>query len=133
MFIWKDEYSVGIEEMDEQHKSLFKLLDDLSGSIESGDLKNLGYVLTMLEVYVVFHFTSEEYLLSKYGYPGLNKQEKEHGDFKAKVARFKAQSADDKIRLAGEVKDFLYDWLVNHILVLDKKYGPYLKEKMKGE
>lgn len=133
MVSWKDEYSVGIDELDDQHKSLFELLDKLTAAIEEKDRLSLGYIITSLEVYAVFHFTSEEHLLAKYGYAGLGKQEKEHSDFKGTVAKFKAAMSDgDKIKLAGEIHDYLHDWLVGHIIDLDMKYSPFLKEKMGG-
>ena len=131
MVSWKDEYSVGIGELDDQHKSLFNLLDKLSAAIGDKDKLSLSYIVTSLEVYVVFHFTSEEHLLAKYGYPGLDKQEKEHTEFKARVAKYKAEmSTGDKLKLAGEIRQYLHDWLVGHIISLDKKYAPFLLEKM---
>lgn len=131
MVSWKEEYSVGIGELDEQHKSLFALLDKLSAAIDDKDKLSLGYIVTSLEVYVVFHFTSEEHLLAKHEYPGLNKQEKEHNEFKARVAKYKAEMlTGDKIKLAGEIRRYLHDWLVGHIIDLDKKYAPFLLEKI---
>jgi hemerythrin len=133
MVSWKEEYSVGIGELDDQHKSLFDLLDKLSVAIEQEDKLSLGYIVTSLELYVVFHFTSEEHLLAKHGYAGLEKQEKEHTVFREKVAKYKAEmSSGDKIQLAGEIRKYLFDWLVNHIIDLDKKYAPFLIEKMGG-
>ncbi len=133
MVSWKEEYSVGVSELDEQHKSLFGLLDKLSAAIEQKDKLSLGYIVTSLELYVVFHFTSEEHLLAKYGYPGLAKQEQEHGVFKARVARYKAEmSKGDKIALAGEIRQYLHDWLVGHIIDQDKKYSAFMIEKRGG-
>ncbi len=134
MASWKEEYSVGISELDDQHKSLFGLLDKLSVAIEQKDKLSMGYIVTSLELYAVFHFSSEEHLLAKYGYAGLGKQEKEHLAFKKQVAGFKAEMTDgDKIRLATEIKQYLFDWWVSHIIDLDKKYSPFLIEKMGGQ
>lgn len=130
MIEWKEDFSVGVNELDEQHKSLFGHLNHLSQAIEQKDSLSLNYLVTVLEIYTLFHLTFEEHLLAKHGYPDFQAHEKEHDRFKEKVAKFKAQLSDDKDRLAVEIRDYLQDWIVNHILRVDKKYSSFLMEKL---
>ena len=62
---WKDEYSVGIDVIDEQHKKLFEISEVLANAIEINEIKD---ILLFLENYMEFHFNTEEALMKKYGY-----------------------------------------------------------------
>jgi hemerythrin-like metal-binding protein len=74
---WKDSYSVGETKMDDQHKGLIVLINQLGGEDEIG----VREVLEKLQEYVDVHFRDEEALLEKIGYPDLDKQKVEHETF----------------------------------------------------
>ena len=129
-FEWKDEYSVGIASIDLQHKRLVNYISDLFDAMQAGQgSKVLGTILDGLVSYTRTHFTSEEKLLREHGYTGLDAQLKSHADFVAKIEDMQKQYKSGKISMALSVANFLKDWLVKHIMGLDKSYSDFLKSK----
>jgi hemerythrin len=128
--VWDDSLSVGIGEIDTQHKALVRMIGDLHEAMRAGKGKHqIEPILKGLEEYAVEHFGFEESLLEKHKYPGYLNHRKEHDAFVQKVMDFGEQFRADKVALTNEVMDFLKNWLVGHIKGIDKKYGPYLNER----
>lgn len=129
-FVWNDRYSVGVTELDSQHKQLIKILNELFEAMTSGKTKEvLGKVLNELITYTKTHFSSEERYLQSYGYPSLTEHKKEHEAFVAKVSAFQKDFSAGKLSLSVEMSSFLKNWLVQHISGVDKKYGSFLNSK----
>ena len=77
MINWKPEYSVGIENIDNQHKKMFEILNVLRQAAEArDDVEADFYTVRLLRYYAEYHFNSEEQLMAKYNYPGLDKHKK---------------------------------------------------------
>jgi hemerythrin len=124
---WSESLDVGIGSINEQHKKLVGLVNDLHDAIGKGEGKDaLGKTLDGLIDYTKTHFAYEEQLFSKTGYSDAASHKQEHDKLCATVVdvqeKFKAGGGD----LSGEVMTFLKDWLLNHIQGTDKKYGPHL-------
>lgn len=129
-FTWEDRYSVNIAAMDEQHKRLVKMLNDLFEAMLSGKGREVvGKVLTDLVNYTKVHFSAEEELMRKNGYPDLLSHKKEHDALAKKAVELDQKFRTTKMSLTVETGNFLKDWLTNHILYTDKKYGQYLNAK----
>lgn len=129
-FTWNDSYSVNIKILDEQHKKLFAMIDELHNAMSSGKGKEvIGNVLDEMLEYTKTHFTTEEKLLEKYHYPRLSAQQKEHAAFVQKVSEMQQKMKAGSLTLSIEVSQFLKDWLTKHILGSDKEYGQFLVEK----
>jgi hemerythrin len=75
--------------------------------------------------YAQIHFTAEEKYLRQVNYPGLAAQKKEHADFISEVVK-QLKSFEENQNDPAVLVEFLKDWLVNHIAVMDKQYAPYL-------
>jgi len=128
---WSDKLLTGVKEADEQHKKLVSLINELYDAMKQGKGKEvIDKTLDELVRYAGYHFTTEETLMSKYGYPELQAHKKEHEAFKAKIKEFMEKKAKGEVTLTVEVMNFLKEWLVKHIMGTDKKYGPFLVEKM---
>ena len=129
-FDWSSTYSVGISSFDRHHKHLIGLINKLYDAMRAGKAsQELDSLMIGLIDYTQFHFTSEEKLLSQYGYPNYPKHLAEHEAFKAKVIDFQGKLRQGQIGISVQVAEFLKDWLVNHIQVEDKKYSPFLLAK----
>jgi hemerythrin len=129
-FNWQDSYSVGITVFDRHHKNLIDLINKLHEAMRAGKAsQELNALVANLADYTQLHFSSEEKLLAQHAYPNLSRQVSEHNAFKAKIADFQAKLAKGQIGLSIEVMDFLKNWLANHILGEDQKYGPFLQSK----
>lgn len=125
---WDDSYSNGIELFDNQHKGLFKLINDLHEGIRlKKNREALGVALGALMEYTKTHFTDEENAMKAANYPGLAQHKNQHVDFIVQVA-----DIDDRFRngdpvMTMELVALLVNWLKNHILTVDRAYGPHLK------
>jgi len=124
-FIWSDKISVGILEMDEQHRQLIDLLNALAQHTDPGVA--FDTIMRMFS-YAEGHFKAEEALLSRIGYPELEKQKQEHQAFLAKTADFSAQSLSDPA-LYVKLATYLTSWLLHHIMEEDLKYKPFIQSK----
>jgi len=128
---WNDKLLTGVKECDEQHKKLVNLINELYEAMKQGKGKEIiDKILNELASYADYHFSTEEKLMTKYGYPELSIHKKEHESFKKKVKEFVERKAKGEVTLSVEIMNFLKDWLFHHIMETDKKYGPFLSQKM---
>jgi len=127
---WTDEMSVKIEKIDEQHKYLIKLINQLfEAMIEGEAYKILNDIINKLIEYSEYHFNEEENLLEKNGYSESEAHKLTHKYFIDEINNFKNEIADGKTTLSIEVFNFLKDWLTDHILKTDQKYSRFLVKK----
>ena len=124
---WSDDLSVKVNGIDNQHKMLVNLINDLHNAMKDGKGKEkLGTILNELISYTKYHFSAEEKLMQKKNYPDYQQHKREHEAFTKKVEEFNNQFVAGSLFISNEVLLFLKDWLVGHIKVTDKKYSPYL-------
>ncbi len=126
---WGDEFSVGIEELDADHKKLLALLNDLKKAMDAGDAHDaLGRVLAGLKLYMSFHFAHEEELFRQLEYPDYEAHCREHQAFADAVEElhrdFRVRASD---ALPRQAFDFLKNWLYEHSLGADRAFASYLK------
>ena len=128
-FKWKNDFSVGIQELDDQHKDFFDILGRL-GEAAGGNkgMKVVGPVLDQLSEYSRRHFVEEENWLKVIGYPGLHYQEKQHEFFITQVTELQDRYSRRDPNIPISTVEFLRDWLLSHILETDKKYGTFMLE-----
>lgn len=89
----------------------------------------LGDILKKLVEYTLYHFSTEEKYFDKYEYPESETHKQQHKDLVDQVAKIKEKFDAGERVLSIEVMNFLRDWLHDHILGSDVKFGPFLKEK----
>ncbi|MFH2065612.1 MAG: bacteriohemerythrin [Pseudomonadota bacterium] len=126
---WDNSFSVGVEEIDAQHKNLINIFNKFYYRIESDDKKALGRLLASLVEYTVYHFATEEKYMKKFHYHDTENHIKEHQLFTEKVADVKKRFDSGKLILSLEITKFVKDWIANHILVSDKKYSQCFIDK----
>jgi hemerythrin len=127
LFSWKDSYSIGVPDIDAQHRQLYKLADDLHQALNAGQGKDaLAAVLKSLIDYTKTHFADEERLMQRYGYSELAAHKAQHEDLTRKVIDLQRQMQADKLMLSIEVMRFLSDWLRQHIGGSDRRYAPFV-------
>lgn len=130
MFKWKDEYSVNVKSIDEQHKELFRLGSNLYTIVAAKDnidrYDEIMEVLASLKDYANYHFQYEEELMKEYGYDGYMRQKIEHDNFIKKVESISNEEVDEKQRRVGmELIVFIANWIENHILKSDMDYSEH--------
>jgi hemerythrin len=130
LMAWSDNLSVNVTQIDEQHKKLVGMLNDLHDAMKQGKGGDTsGKVLSGLVEYVATHFATEEKLMKEHAYPEYLKHKLEHDALTKQALDLQKQFQEGKPVLTVELMKFLKDWLSNHILGTDKKYGPYLNSK----
>ena len=78
---WKVEYDTGVTEIDLQHRFFLALIKRLNTELAiCTDLRYRERLLDELAKYAVFHFTSEENLMIKFGYPDFDRHHRLHLD-----------------------------------------------------
>jgi len=127
---WNDSLATGIPECDMQHKKLINMFNAIYDAIRLGvDKKALKDALDSLIKYFDKHFALEEELLEKYEYPETDLHKEEHKNFKETLEKI-LQNQQEEINFLKVLK-FLKNWWLNHIMTMDKKYGPYIATKIK--
>lgn len=127
---WSDKYSVNIKEMDEQHKKLFNMVNELHDAMKGGRGKEaLGGIFAGLIQYVGTHFAAEERLMNAHAYTGYIAHKAEHDKLTKKALELQKSFQEGTPVVTMEVMNFLKDWLQNHILGTDKKYSQFLNSK----
>ncbi len=127
---WDKKFSVGVDSMDDQHKVLFDIINDIYDSISKKSNNEIIFdLIVKMRQYTVKHFTAEENYLEKTGYHELEIQKKEHKTFVDKIEDLEKRFKSGKAILTFEVTSFLKTWLVQHIEISDKKYGSFLVSK----
>jgi methyl-accepting chemotaxis protein len=126
---WSDRLSVGHGAVDQDHRQLFTLFNDLSDAMRSGQTKSvIAAVLDQLLDYAGGHFQREEALMASVQYPGLAIHRREHEAFcaTARDARTKFTTSAANT-LAIETLAFVKDWLINHIQRSDQAFAPHVQ------
>jgi hemerythrin-like metal-binding protein len=126
---WTSDLSVGVEVLDDDHKRLIGIINQLHYGITVGhDRAILDAVLNELVDYIKFHFAREEGMLIKAGYEATSAHMMEHERFIGQISSVQTRILTSPIGMLDlELMDFLRDWLFSHIMVSDKKYGTSLK------
>ena len=127
---WKNEFSVGVKEMDDQHKKLLGMINRLIEEQHTlTDPKTIADLLTEMTDYAQVHFRAEEFLMAEYGYDKKKQQEQQHQAFIDKTISFYSASDLGPNVLSVALLDYLSTWLVGHILKEDMKYKEFFKSK----
>ncbi|AZN36631.1 bacteriohemerythrin [Iodobacter ciconiae] len=121
-FEWSDELSVGIQEIDEQHKVLIDLLNVLHDAIRlHHGSEASGHILGRLADYTRSHFMVEESLMRILGYPDYDEHKRCHEDLIKQMNDLQARLLGGEA-ITFELMHFLRNWLINHIMEGDKRY-----------
>lgn len=127
---WTEDLSVGIQEIDEQHKVLVSLLNRLyEAIIKQNDNVVIGEILQELHQYTIVHFAVEESLMRIFDYDSYDDHKKHHSDLTRQVVELESKFGSGEVTISMEVLNFLRSWLTNHILTEDKKYAPTLLQR----
>lgn len=123
---WNEQLTIGHGILDAQNRELMQCLHELqTATLEHRTLLAV-YCITRLKHMVRNHFSTEEAVLKKSSYPGLQKHIEAHRDFSAKLVELQIKSISQDVTV--EMVEYLSDWLVKHIQGSDRKYISYLKE-----
>ena len=134
MFKWKEDFSVNVQMIDDQHKELFRLGTELYTLVSAKDgidrYDEIMVVIGRLSDYTVEHFDYEEGVMKDNNYDNFDEHKRQHDAFVSKIQSIKAEDVDVRQRKIGmDLIVFVSNWIENHILVTDMKYKEFLNEK----
>jgi len=134
VLIWTEAMSVGVPELDEDHRWLISIINRLGEStVLEESHEPVRLCLLDLLRYAEKHFGREESVMLVCGFPGLEVHKEEHQDFIDEMQRVMRRFEKDPKAMAGYVREgllaFLRDWLNHHILIEDKAYQPFTERK----
>ena len=125
---WKNEYSIGIDFVDDQHKYLINLINRVNEAIEESN--SIAIVETVLDMrlYADIHFSEEEELMRKTGYPALDAHAGLHKGFIKKADVFLNDLEVSPLAATVEISTYLLNWLIMHIQTVDSHYARFIRE-----
>jgi hemerythrin len=129
---WTADYALDLPEIDEQHKYLFQLINDVwLAVVNKADSDNALGVISALEHYTVTHFAAEEDFMREQKYSRYHEHRAEHEKFVARIVLEKASVRAGALLSLGLVH-FLRDWLVQHIRFSDRAYADEFRDREKA-
>lgn len=132
---WQDYLSVGVEEIDRQHKLLFEKYNAFFAAYDEGRAaEEVTRLLGFLEEYVAIHFADEESLQQRIGFPDYQRHREQHQELARKVAELKGRLEYEgpDPNLIPSAGLLMTGWLIEHISVMDRAIGRFIKE-MQGK
>lgn len=126
---WRESLSIGVADIDRQHRELLLHFDKLLNACQEGrGVSELTRLQTFLEEYVHIHFNDEEALQRLHHYPGYEAHRAEHIHFIEQIAKLKSDTDSHGVSThhVVETNNLLLKWLLNHIAKSDMKLGAFL-------
>lgn len=125
--VWSRVLSIGVEEIDEDHRKLVSIFNTLNRAVMEGEAADyLAAVLEELINCTVWHFSHEERLMLKHRYGGADEHKIEHRELIRSARELQQKILQEDKPLAEEHIEFLERWLTEHILTEDMRLGSYL-------
>ena len=130
LFEWNENLSVKVKELDEQHKKLISIINDLHDAMRQRKTKDiLNDIINGLISYTETHFSTEEKYFEQFYYDMTLPHKNEHKNFVKKVLDFKKGFDENRMMLSMDIMNFLKDWLTGHINGRDKEYSAFFNDK----
>ena len=127
---WSSTFSVGVKVIDDQHKELLNLLNDMFNHVSENheeERKYFSQVVKKAVNYVKVHFQTEEKFMIYTMFPGYAEHKKAHDTFTFSVIKYVQQFEEKKRFVLLDFTKFLKEWVLTHIAVMDKQYFDYFK------
>jgi hemerythrin len=128
---WSNTYSMGIKLIDDQHKGLLELVNELfnhSTGNEKAEREYFKEVIGQAVDYVKVHFATEEKYMLATKFPGYEEHKKTHNDFVLAVVKSVKDFEAGKRMALANFSRFLKDWVLGHVAIMDVKYSEYFRK-----
>ena len=129
LYDWKESYSVEIKSIDDDHKGMFNIFNQLFDAISHGKARSiLSGIIVQLIDYTKTHFRREEMYFTTTSYSETLEHKLQHEMFIEKILALKKGFENGDKEISVELIKYLSDWFINHILISDRKYISHLKK-----
>ena len=129
---WTEDLSVGVPQIDKQHKELFSRINNLLEACSQGRGREIVQeTIEFIGDYTITHFSTEERYMATHGYPEFKDHKALHDQFIERFFSLKKKVEEDGPggHIVLETNRTIVTWLNSHIRNVDKKLGQFLKEK----
>jgi hemerythrin len=126
---WTAALAVGLEEIDAQHRELFRRAGQLLEGLRAGEARQIAPLLAFLHRYAVEHFGAEEAAMRAEDYPGYHRHKAEHDRFIADLLSFSSE-LDERgpgAFLSVKASAWLSEWLSAHVSGTDAEMARFLR------
>jgi len=134
-FLWNENLNVGLQIIDEEHKTLIQKINELSNAIDKGMgeieiTKTIGF----LRNYSIEHFENEEKLMQEKKYPQISEHKNQHKLFISTIDSIEEDYREEGAtkELVNTINNLLLNWLKNHIRENDAKLADFIKDAQKN-
>jgi len=131
LIVWSNSYSMGIKIIDDQHKGLFDIVNDLFNHSTGDEVEERDYFKEVIHhtvQYIKEHFATEEKIMIATKFPGYAEQKKAHDEFTKAVIQSVRDFESGKRLVLVKLANFLKEWLLSHIAIMDMQYAAYFRE-----
>lgn len=130
---WSPLFSVDVPRFDAQHRELLDLTNRFHDALMSGLGAAHAYAaLNGLVRYAESHFADEERAMETHRYPERLRHAREHAQLVREVFELNERLQGGSEEAPEEIMEFLRDWLLQHVLQSDRKYGPFFQGRDLG-
>ena len=127
LMTWSGKYSVGVDDLDNQHKDLMKVLNELHAASMRGEAQKVaGPLIRQIVSIASEHFAAEEKLMESTEYPGLARHRAKHRELAGKIAEFVSRHEKGDATVYVQLLYFIRDWQTKHMETEDREYAPWL-------
>ena len=129
MIAWDESLAVGVAEIDEQHQSIIRLINDLAARQGQTEEADAAKALAFLRAYLHDHFDLETELMLDLGYPDLDAHRQQHELFANHVIFFEIEKEFGVVseQMLADILGFLKEWFISHITKEDKALGEFVR------
>ncbi|MFT8316111.1 MAG: hemerythrin family protein [Clostridium sp.] len=126
MLKWKDDYLLGIQTIDEQHKELFRIAERAYNLLKSeyfvDKYNKIVEIIGELKDYTIFHFQEEEKYMLSIKYKRFFAHKIEHDEFIEQLNKVELKDVDEnQDKYILDLLEFVVKWINDHIIGQDLK------------
>lgn len=130
--VWSDDFKIGVEEIDREHKAIIDRFHQLYLLMREGKgHAYYGELIAFLQQYINEHFEHEEAYQVSIGYDQLKQHKEKHLNFKNQVLEIITTHENKEITNMDliQISIFIKEWLIHHVLMEDGRIGEFVRGK----
>ena len=131
LIAWKQEFVLGVEEIDEQHKRILSTINKMYSLFDSKrheQKREIDQIIKELNDYAIYHFETEEKYFKLFGYEQAEEHVGVHNQYRQKIEEWtKRYNENEDKKIFFEMSNFLESWWTWHINHTDRAYIPFMK------
>jgi hemerythrin len=130
---WKNEFRLGVPEMDAEHEKLINLAGNLREAFyRNEDSGTVGKIIDDILHFALTHFHNEEAFMKTIQFPGYSSHKEQHKALAMRILKLREEHETDTGDVSVDVLDLIHDWLIDHFQAADRQYAAFLTEDRKA-